>query len=480
VAGIGALALAAAVAAALAFGGTESAAAPEYRTANVDRGPIVTGIPASGTISAIGTVNIMAQVSGQLSEVNVDYNAPVTAGMQVARLDPEACQNRVSQAEADLTMARAKLVSADATVERARTDIRSSESTLVSLRAQLANAQLALDAAARDLGRQSELFARNVLAQVAVRDAETKLYQARTHVDQTNANITGQQATLDGRRSSLIMAQAGVDSAKATILQRQAALSEAKAELERTIIRAPSDGVVIARNVEVGQSINANATQPVVLFTTAKDLARMEVLVSVDESDIGKVQNGQPLTFTVSSYPGRTFAVRVSQVRLAAKTVQNVVTYTVVATVDNSDLSLLPGMSASGNIVLAQRNVLRVPNTALRFAPPGAPAVTNAQAPLQNGGRAGRVFLQDETGKLQMVALAVGTTDGRFTEVLAGNIDVGQTLIVGTTADAAAPTGLNIPGLPPGAQMITFGPGDAPPPGFAGPGGGALVIRVGA
>ncbi len=456
---------------AITRGGDAGSAA--LRTATIDRGSIVTAIPASGAIQAIGSVNIMTQVSGQLTEVNVDYNTPVTAGMVVARLDPELFQSRLNSAEADLVMARAGLVSAEAAVDRARTDIRSSEASLTANRAQLANAQLALEQAQRDLDRAAELFSRNVVTQVAVRDAETKVNQARTQIEQTTANINGQIASLDGRRSSLIIAEAGVTSARATIQQKQASVTEAKTELERTVIKAPADGVIIARNVEAGQSVIAGTNQPTILFSTARDLAQMELLVSVDESDIAKVQVGQPVMFTVSSYPGRNFAGRVAQVRLAAKTVQNVTTYQVVVAINNSDLALLPGMTASGSIVLAQRDVLRVPNTALRYAPAGAVTVTNAQAPMQNGGRAGRVFVEDEAGKPQMVAIAIGVTDGRFTEVLAGNLTPGQKIITGTTADVAAPA------APQGPQFQVFGPGDAPPPGFQAPPGAQVQIRIG-
>ncbi len=296
------------------------AASAELRTA------IIITIPASGAIQAIGSVNIMTQVSGQLTQINVDYNTPVTAGMVVARLDPELFQSRLNSAEADLVMARASLVSAEAAVDRARTDIRSTESSLTANRAQLANAQLALEQAQRDLDRAAELFARNVVTQVAVRDAETKVNQARIQIEQMTANITGQIASLDGRRSSLIIAEAGVTSARATIQQKQASVTEAKTELERTVIKAPADGVIIARNVEAGQSVIAGTNQPTILFSTARDLTQMELLVSVDESDIAKVQVGQAVTFTVSSFPGRNFDGRVAQVRLAAKTVQNVTT----------------------------------------------------------------------------------------------------------------------------------------------------------
>lgn len=354
-----------------------------YRFGTVERGTITTAVSASGTLSAVGAVNINSPLTGQVVEVLADYNQTVTAGQILARLDPESFDAKLRQAKAELAISRASLQSAQASVERAQSDIRNGEASLQSLKAQQVNAQAAYDTAQKDFERQKDLFTRNVVTAVAVQDSQTKLNSAKSQIDQITANISAQSATMDGRKAALSIAMAGVTTARATIQQKEAAVSEAQVDLDRTSIRAPGNGMVIAKNAEVGQSVNANQTNAQsALFTIARDLRSMEINVSVDEADIGKVQDGMNVSFTVDGYPGREFTARVTQVRLQPKTVQNVVTYTVVASADNADLALLPGMTATAKIVIDQRAAaLRVPNGALRYAPIGFTA-----APATGGG----------------------------------------------------------------------------------------------
>ena len=438
------------------------------RFGTVDRGTIASEFAATGTVNAIGSVNVLAQVSGQVIEVLADLNSPVAAGVTLARLDPEAFVSQVQQAEADLAVARANLVSANTSVERARSDIRNAEASRASLEAQKHNAQLAADAALRDLDRARELFARAVVTLVAVQDAEIKHRTAKNQLDQMTATINGQAATLDGRKASLAIAEAGILSSRASIQQKEVAVREAKADVERTVIRALADGAVLARNVEVGQYVNVAATQQTPLFTIARDMREVNVLVNVDEADITKVCPGLPVTLTVDSYAGRTFLGRVDQVRLAPKTTQNVVTYTVVVRVANLDLALFPGMTASATVILTGRqDALRIPITALRFAPPGVKAAPTA--PAVAGGRPARVFVEGPDGQPKLANITIGMADGRFVEVLAGDLTEGQRLIVGSNQ-----TGATNPVARAGGQQQFF-LGGAPPPG--GPPPGAFIVQ---
>ena len=439
----------------------------EYRTAAADRGAIVSQVSATGTVNAVGVVAINTQVNGEVTAVLADYNAVVTAGQVLARLNPETSQMRVLQSEADLAIAQASLASAQAALTRAQSDLRNGEATLTSLKAQLANAQATAEGDTRELERQTELLNRQVVAATAVQIAQTKANASKSQLDQVTANIAGQNATLDGRRASLTISQSGITTAQATIQQKQAALGEAKAELARTEIRAPADGVVLSRNVEVGQTVRSDVTNTAQqagaantgatntsLFTIARSLDEMQVQVSIDEADIARVTQGQRVTFTVDGQPGRTFNGRVTQVRLAPKTVQNVVTYTVVASADNLDHALLPGMTATATIVLSQTaDTLRIPNTALRYTPAGYQAPAASLAPPAEG-RNARVFVLDANGKPQVTSIAIGATDGRFTQVLSGALAQGQQVVIGSNAAAigttAGPAGPGGFGGPPG------------------------------
>jgi len=434
-----------------------SAAAIEYRTATVDRGAIVSQVSATGTVNAVGVVAINTQVNGEVAQVLVDFNSPVTAGQVMARLNPETFQMRALQADADLAIAQANLASAQASVVRAQSDLRNGDAQMQSLQAQLANAQAAVDADLRDLERQTELFNQQIIAVTALQTAQTKANASKSQLDQIKANIAGQQATLDGRKASLSMAQAGIATAQATIQQKQAAFGEAKADLGRTEIRAPADGVVLSRTVEVGQTVrndvtatggtNTGGATTTALFTTAHGLDEMEVAVSIDEADIARILPGQRVTFTVDGQPGRTFAGRVTQVRLAPRTVQNVVTYTVVARAENADHALLPGMTATATIVLSQLdNALRIPNTALRYTPAGfqAPATTT---PAPAEGRNARVFALGADGRPQLVPVVIGATDGRFTQVLSGQLAPGQAVIIGSNEAAVGATATPVAGI---------------------------------
>jgi len=349
----------------------------EYRMGSVQMGAVISTVAATGTVNAVGTVGVTAQVGGQIIEVLADYNSQVTEGQVLARINPETFEVKLIQAEADLAISNASLVSNRASVERARSDLRNAEASLQGTMAQVTNSQISLDSAQRDWERQLELFARRVISNVALEQARSQFEQAQASFDQINSNLKAQTATLDGRGASLAIAQSGIVTATAQVAQREASLVAARIELANTAIRSPVDGVIIERAVEKGQTAatNANAT----LFTIAENLRNMQVEVSVDEADIGIIREGMRTTFTVDSYPGREFTGIVSQVRFAPKTVQNVVTYTVVVSAPNPDLTLLPGLTASVRMIISERqNVLRIPNAALRFEPFGFEAPEQA------------------------------------------------------------------------------------------------------
>jgi HlyD family secretion protein len=311
--------------------------APTYRFAKIERGAITATVSATGTLNPVSSVQVGSQVSGQIKELFVDFNSPVKNGQLIARIDPETFTYRVRQAEADTEAARSAA----------------------------SRAQVALINAQRELNRTKELVARNFVS---------------------SAELDSKQATYD-------LAAADVRNAQAVVKQREASLASAKVDLGRTEIRAPVDGTVIKRSVDVGQTVAASLQAPE-LFIIARDLRDMQVETSIDEADVGRIRVGQKATFTVDSFPGRTFNGTVKQVRQSAQNVQNVVTYTVLVTADNDAGLLLPGMTANVRIVLETRDgVLKVSNAALRFRPPGesAPAVAKGAEAAKGdaGGAAG-------------------------------------------------------------------------------------------
>jgi HlyD family secretion protein len=295
-----------------------------YRTEAVRRGEITRSVSASGTLEALVTVEVGSQISGQVTQVMVDYNDRVRRGQVMAVLDPQNQRSSVEQSQAAIASARAGVAQAEA---------------------QVALAQAEYD-------RQKFLFDRQIVA----------------------------QASLDTAQASLRTARANVQSANAQVRQQEAQLRANQATLGRTSITAPIDGIVIDRQIEPGQTV-ASGLNVAVLFTLAQDLSRVQALVRVDEADIGQVRVGQPVRFTVDAFSEDNFTGEVTQIRVLPTAESNVVAYTVVVEADNPGERLLPGMTANAEIILEQkRNVLRVPNAALRFTPADVEAEQQAQA----------------------------------------------------------------------------------------------------
>lgn len=356
-----------------ALGGGEDGAV-EYRFGVVDRGEVVSTISTSGTLGAVVTVDVGTQVSGQVAELHADFNTDVKEGQLIARIDPQTFEARLRQAEADLAIAKANVSMQMAAKVRAEADLASAQANLENRRATDAEA-------ARELTRKEALLARGVASN---RDVTQAKAQAESAAAQTRAA----EAALQSAEAQILVSQAQIENARAQVQQREASVEQALIDLERTFIRAPVNGVVINRQVSLGQTVAASLNAPV-LFTIAQDLRQMQVEANVDEADIGQIQTGQEVEFTVDAHAGRTFRGRILQVRQAPEVVQNVVTYTVIVTANNAQQLLLPGMTANVNVVLNRReDTLRVPNAALRFRPANAAASSGGAAPQGGGTRA--------------------------------------------------------------------------------------------
>jgi HlyD family secretion protein len=383
-----------------------------YRFSKVERGPLTAVVSATGTLTPVVSVQVGSQVSGQIKEILVDFNSSVKAGQLIARLDPETLQQRVRQAEADLDAVRAAVGVQVAQVLRARAD--------------LAEAQ-------RDFERKKMLVEKKFIG---------------------SAESEKARSVLDAALASLQVAEAQRKNSEAVVRQREAQLSQARIDLERTSIRAPVDGIVVKRSVEPGQTVAASLQAPE-LFVIAKNLSDMQVETAIDEADVGRIQQGQKASFTVDAFPGRHFSGQVRQVRKAATVVSNVVSYTVVISTSNPELTLLPGMTANVRIVTAQRDsVLKVANAALRYRPPetddkkDAPGRTNAvppaptfQATADKPGTAGRIWIIGSDSKPKLVALRLGLTDGSSTEILSGDLAEGAEVISSQQTPNSKPTG---------------------------------------
>ena len=343
--------IAALVLAALAGGGwwyyakgAADSAATQFRTAKIEKGPLVATVSATGTLNPVVSVSVGSQVSGQLKEIFVDFNSAVKKGQLVARIDPEQFEYKLRQSQADLDAARASIGTQLANVAVQRAEVARAEANLVEAR--------------RDVERKKSLVEKNFIASSEAEKAEST-YKA-------------QLAGLESAKAQLGVAEANSRNSQAVVKQREAQLAQARIDLDRTAIRAPVDGVVVKKSVEPGQTVAASLQAPE-LFIIAQNLADMQVEAAIDEADVGRVREAQTATFTVDSFAGRTFTGAVRQVRKAATVAQNVVTYVVVISAANPDLNLLPGMTANVRITTDKRDsVLKVANSALRFRPPGA------------------------------------------------------------------------------------------------------------
>ena len=339
----------------------DAAAAVQYRTAKIERGPLSATVSASGSVNPVTQVSVGTQVSGQIKELLVDFNSEVKAGQLIAQIDPETFEYRVRQDQADVDAARAGVLTAQANV--------------LASRAALSRAQVEATEAQRDFERKQTLVDRQFIAQI---EAD----RARALVNTTAELVKSAQAQVG-------VTEAQVQNARAIVAQREAQLAQARVDLSRTRITSPVNGIVIKRTVERGQTVAASLQAPE-LFVIARNLMDMQVDASIDESDVGRIRTGLRASFTVDAFPGQTFEGTVTQVRKAAQTVANVVTYVAVIQFSNASGRLLPGMTANVRVVTEQRDsVLKVPNAALRVRIAGVePAAAGASGPGAPGGAA--------------------------------------------------------------------------------------------
>ncbi len=421
-----------------------------FQTAAVARGPLVASISATGTLNAVITVQVGSQVSGQIKELYADFNSRVTRGQVIARIDPDIFQAQVNQARAQVDAAQAAVLNQRAVVTKTRADLENARAALSAAHAQSIKAQVAVVDGERNLGRQRELRQKDLIAQADLDAAQVAYDSAVAQHDASVAQERAQAAMVDSAQAQLDVALAQLQSAQAQVAQGEAGLRQAELNLEHTVINAPVDGVVVSRNVDVGQTVAASLQAPT-LFLIAQDLTKMQVDTNVDEADVGRVRVGQAVSFTVDSFPGEAFAGEVIQVRKAPQILQNVVTYDVVVSAPNPAQKLLPGMTANVRIVTDRKDdVLKVPNAALRFRPPGVASERSSAGGARGlqstpgtarGELPGQVWVVGADGQPRTVMLRLGISDGAFTEVVEGDLRERQPVIVGLGASTPAPAG---------------------------------------
>lgn len=393
-AGMAALALTAFVAAIVVWrhfsGGGANAERP-FHTRAVGLGVVKRSVTASGAVKALVTVDVGSQVSGPITEMKADFNSAVKQGDLLAVIDRAPFEAKVQAASANLAIAKAEVDRREAAKARI---------------------QKQLGLLDRDVGRYRALASSAGVSRQQLDQAET----------QSGAT-----------RHDLGAAQAELETAKATVVLRQAERDQAEINLGRTLIKSPINGVVIDRRMQRGQTVTAEYQTPV-LFQIAQDLSQILILAQVDEADIGAVHVGDPVTFSVETFPEETFSGVVDQIRLAATKTSGVVTYTVVVRAQNSDMRLFPDMTATVRIVTARReNVLNVPNEALRFRP--AAAVTDDAAPREGQTR---LWVLDASHSLKPRSVRLGVKGDAATEIFGGDVKSGDTVILRAT-DAATP-----------------------------------------
>jgi HlyD family secretion protein len=498
-------AVAVVLAAAAFYFWSSGTSAPQYLTARVERGNLRNTVTATGTLQAVTTVQVGSQASGTISALNADFNSVVKQGQVIAQLDPSVSKAQVDQARANLQQARASLQQSIASVAgsragvsdaqakalAAKSNVQNNQSGVSSAQANLAVLKAQLDDAQSFLKQQEYLMKSGVIAQrdydmatTSYKSAEARYNQAAAQLNQAvlserssaGSGIAQSQAQVQQSQAQVQQSQAQVQQAQAQVQQAEAALRLAEVNLAHTTITSPIDGVVVSRDVNVGQTVAASLSAPT-LFTIAKDLTQMQVIANIDQADIGLVEQAKSVKFTVDAFPGKDFDGTIQQMRLNPQNVQNVVTYNVVIDVSNPDQKLKPGMTANLTITIDERNnVLKVPNSALRFTPADASALRggrgqagsgnadgqrtrnrqqndNGGSNQQQGNGSGRNFapasapvLEGQTrlvwvlgqdGKPQARRIKVGLTDGASTEVVEGNLQEGEMVVTGQTLTSA-------------------------------------------
>ncbi|HEU4795411.1 MAG TPA: efflux RND transporter periplasmic adaptor subunit, partial [Pyrinomonadaceae bacterium] len=500
----------------LYFWAGDSATA-QYMTARVDRGNLRNTVTATGALQAVTTVQVGSQASGSIAALYADFNSVVKKGQVIAQLDPAQAKAQVEQARANLQQARASLAQARAAVTNSRAGITDAQARSLAARSTVQNNQAGVSAAEANvavlkaqqddalslLKQQESLLKAGVIAQrdydvamTGYKTAEARYNQAIAQLNQSklseqssaSAGIAQSQAVVEQSKAQLQQAEAQVAQNAAQVQQAEAALSLAEVNLSHTTITSPIDGVVVSRDVNVGQTVAASLSAPT-LFTIANDLTQMQVIANIDQADIGLVEQAKSVKFSVDAFPGKEFDGKIQEMRLNPVNVQNVVTYNVVINVENPEQTLKPGMTANLTITIDERNnVLKVPNSALRFRPQNAErqgAGNNAGGQGQNAGQGQRgpgqgrrrqqqgenasgngggensnfapasapvlpgqtrvVWVMDQDGKPQPRRIKVGLSDGAATEVVEGNLNEGDMVITGQTVTGSSSSSQSTP-----------------------------------
>ena len=480
----------------------DSSNTPQYMTARVERGNLRNTVTATGALQAVTTVQVGSQASGTISALYADFNSVVKKGQVVAQLDPSTAKAQVEQARANLEQARAGLANARAAVVNSRAGVSDAQARKLAAKSTVQNNQAGVSAAEANvavlkaqqddalslLKQQESLLKAGVIAQrdydvaqTAYRTAEARYNQAVSQLNQaklteqsaSTAGIAQSQATVEQSQAQVQQSQAQVQQAAAQVQQAQAALSLAEVNLSHTTITSPIDGIVVSRDVNVGQTVAASLSAPT-LFTIANDLTQMQVIANIDQADIGLVEQAKSVKFSVDAFPGKDFEGKIEEMRLNPVNVQNVVTYNVVIDVANPEQTLKPGMTANLTITIDERNnVLKVPNAALRFTPQDANRQrTNAGAGQGQGQGQGRrrqqgdnasgdggqqnqfapasapvlpgqvrvVWVLGQDGTPQRRRITTGLSDGSATEVVDGDLKEGDMVITGQQISGAART----------------------------------------
>lgn len=500
--------------------GKREAAAEEYLTAKIERGDLRNSVFATGTLQAVTTVQVGSQVSGTIASLSADFNTKVRKGQIVAQLDPSILQAQVASQRANLEQARASAADAQAKLLAAKANVQNLQAGVSSASANLAALKAQLDDAASNLKRQKALADAGIAAERDLETARTAFNAADARYKQASAQLEQARASeMSSSTAGLAQAEAQVKQTQAQVKQSEASLKLAEVNLSHTTITSPIDGVVVSRNVDVGQTVAASLSAPT-LFTIANDLTQMQVIANIDQADIGAINQENKVSFTVDAYTGRRFEGQIKEIRLSPQNVQNVVTYNVVINVQNPDQKLLPGMTANLTFAVAERKgVLKVPNAALRFTPKDmtpekirellrsqrgggqgqeqpAQSSEGAQGERQsrrnqqgqqgqqaqqaqgqsgqageNGGRRGGgsgalgegqskvVWVLGADNKPQPRRLRLGISDGTATEVIDGNLQEGETIVVGQKVGGNSATTTST--RPPGFGGAPFGGGGA-------------------
>ena len=505
------------------FGG-DGSSTPQYLTARVERGNLRNTVTATGALQAVTTVQVGSQASGTISALYADFNSTVKKGQVVAQLDPSQMKAQVDQARANLEQAKASLANARAAVVNSRAGVTDAQARNLAAKSTVQNNQAGVSGAEANvavwkaqqddamslLKQQESLLKAGVIAQrdydvamTAYKTAEAKYNQAVAQLNQaklteqssSSAGIAQSQSTVEQAQAQVQQSQAQVQQAQAQVQQAQAALSLAEVNLSHTTITSPIDGIVVSRDVNVGQTVAASLSAPT-LFTIANDLTAMQVIANIDQADIGLVEQAKSVRFTVDAFPGKDFDGKIEQMRLNPVNVQNVVTYNVVIDVDNPEQKLKPGMTANLTITIDERNnVLKVPNAALRFSPPRDSS--NASAGGQGQGRRRQqqggdnnaqpnnaqgnngqaqfapasapvlpgqmriVWVLGQNGKPERRRITTGLSDGSATEVVDGELKEGDMVITGQQVSSANRTSTN--STPPGFGTAPRGGGGGGP-----------------